>query len=132
MMKAKKVTWTNAKASNVSMPTMNETNAAASDAPSQLSGPRADLASEAAWRMARTNSHKSASAPTAPIYLLHGHEDTVIPAVESVMLGEYLRSKGTPVRLLLTPLITHAEVDRAAAASDVWNLVSFWAEVLKK
>ena len=55
---------------------------------------------------------------------------TVIPAVESVLLAEYLRSKRTPVRLLLTPLITHAEVDRAAAAADVWNLVRFWADVL--
>jgi hypothetical protein len=31
--------------------------------------------------------------------------------------------------LLVTPLITHAEVDRGATASDVWNLVRFWYEV---
>jgi predicted esterase len=75
---------------------------------------------------------RATTAPAAPIYLLHGREDTVIPAVESVMLGEYLRARRTPVRLLLTPLITHAEVDHAAAASDVWDLVRFWAEVLGK
>ena len=70
--------------------------------------------------------------PAAPIFLLHGHEDTVIPAVESVMLSDYLRSKGASVRLLLTPLITHAELDRAPAAGDVWDLVSFWAAVLRQ
>ena len=39
----------------------------------------------------------------------------MIPAAESVLLGDYLRSKGVDVHLLLSGLITHAEVDRAAA-----------------
>ncbi len=30
--------------------------------------------------------------PTAPVYLLHGIDDTVIPAVESALLAESLRS----------------------------------------
>jgi dienelactone hydrolase len=75
---------------------------------------------------------RAIQAPAAPIFLLHGHEDTVIPAVESVMLSEYLRSKGTNVRLLLTPLITHAELDHPPVAADVWDLVSFWAAVLRQ
>lgn len=69
--------------------------------------------------------------PAAPIFLLHGHEDTVIPAAESVVLGDYLRGKGVDVTVLLSGLITHAEIDRAAAMSDTWKLVSFWADVLK-
>ena len=35
-----------------------------------------------------------------------------------------------PVRRLATPLVTHAEVDRTATASAVWELVSFWTDVL--
>ena len=31
-----------------------------------------------------------------------------------------------PVHLLVTPLITHAEVDRPATAREVWNLMRFW------
>jgi dienelactone hydrolase len=70
--------------------------------------------------------------PSAPIFLLHGREDTVIPAAESALLADQLRKENVEVHLLLSDLITHAEVDRAAAAGEVWRLVSFWAEVLRK
>jgi dienelactone hydrolase len=70
--------------------------------------------------------------PSAPVYLLHGDDDTVIPAAESALLNDYLRSKGADVHLLLSNLITHAEVNRSATASDTWKLVSFWASVLRQ
>ena len=38
-------------------------------------------------------SPQRAAPPTAPVFLLHGDEDTVIPPAESVMLGEALRSR---------------------------------------
>jgi len=75
---------------------------------------------------------RSSSPPAAPVFLLHGSGDTVIPAAESVILADYLRKEGVDVHLLLSELITHAEVDRTAAASDTVKLVSFWAEVLKR
>jgi dienelactone hydrolase len=67
----------------------------------------------------------------APVFLLHGNDDTVIPAAESAVLAEDLQQKGADVHVLLSGLITHAEVNRAATATDVWKLVSFWAQVLK-
>jgi dienelactone hydrolase len=70
--------------------------------------------------------------PSAAIYLLHGDDDTVIPAAESALLNDYLRSKGANVHLLLSNLITHAEVNRAASASDAWKLISFWASLLRQ
>ena len=70
--------------------------------------------------------------PTAPIFLLHGDDDTVIPAAESALLNDYLKSKGTPVHLLLSNLITHAEVNRSASIADKWKLISFWADVLRQ
>ena len=75
---------------------------------------------------------RAASVPSAPVFLLHGSEDSVIPTVESVLLADYLRSKGVEVHLLVSELITHAEVDRSAAAADTWKLISFWANVLKR
>ena len=75
---------------------------------------------------------RAESAPTAPIFLLHGDEDVVIPAAESALLNDYLKSKGTPVHLLLSNLITHAEVNKSATASDAWKLISFWANVLRQ
>jgi dienelactone hydrolase len=72
------------------------------------------------------------AAPRAPVYLLHGTEDNVIPAVESFLLADALRSRGVEVHQLATPLITHAEVDRAATASAMWRLVGFWAGLLEE
>lgn len=73
-----------------------------------------------------------ATPPAAPVYLLHGIEDTVIPTVESVILAEHLRQQEVDVNVLLSQLITHAEVDRGAAAAEAWKLVAFWAGVLKR
>jgi acetyl esterase/lipase len=70
-----------------------------------------------------------AAPPAAPVFLLHGADDNVIPAVESVLLAEHLRPH-TQVEVLLTPLITHAEVDRPSDVVEIWKLVSFWADVL--
>jgi len=69
--------------------------------------------------------------PRAPVFLLHGADDTVIPSVESLLLARHLES-ATHVRTLLSGLITHAEGDRAAAASEVIKLVRFWAEILNE
>ena len=70
------------------------------------------------------------AAPTAPVYLLHGTDDNVIPAIESELLAATLRSRHVAVHQLATPLITHAEVDRSATVSAMWRLVSFWQHVL--
>jgi dienelactone hydrolase len=72
------------------------------------------------------------SAPAAPVFLLHGAEDTVIPPVESVLLADTLRMRGVRVRLLLSALITHAEVDRSAAAAEMWKLIAFWSDALRR
>jgi dienelactone hydrolase len=71
-----------------------------------------------------------AAAPAGTVYLLHGADDNVIPAIESRLLAGELRARGVRVRQLATPLITHAEVDRDAALSDIWDLVRFWAALL--
>ena len=66
-------------------------------------------------------------APSAPVYLLHGADDNVIPAAESEMLATDLRARGGRVTQLSTPLITHAEVDHPPEIAEIWKLVRFWA-----
>jgi dienelactone hydrolase len=66
-------------------------------------------------------------APSAPVYLLHGADDNVIPPAESEMLAADLRARGGRVTQLSTPLITHAEVDHPPAIGEIWKLVRFWA-----
>ncbi len=55
----------------------------------------------------------------------------MIPAAESAIFSEDLRRKGADVHVLLSGLITHAEVNRAATYIDVWKLISLWAQVFK-
>jgi pimeloyl-ACP methyl ester carboxylesterase len=73
-------------------------------------------------------SPEMASDLTAPVFLIHGADDNVVPAMESAWLADRLK-KQVPVHVLITPLITHAEVDRGAGATDVWRLVRFWHDV---
>ena len=74
-------------------------------------------------------SAERADPPAAPIFLLHGVDDNVIPSMETVLLAEYLRGRAT-VHGLLSGLITHAEVNRAASALEVWRLAKFWRDLM--
>ena len=78
----------------------------------------------------RALSPATEASPRAPVYLLHGTDDNVIPAIESSLLAETLRARGVAVRQLATPLITHAEVDKSATVSAMWKLVAFWEHLL--
>ncbi len=69
--------------------------------------------------------------PRVPVFLLHGAGDTVIPAAESLALARYLEGR-TPVRVLLSELITHAEMDHPPTTREVWELVRFFGEILRK
>jgi dienelactone hydrolase len=71
-------------------------------------------------------------APTAPVFLLHGRLDTVIPAAESVYMAQRLRTQSVRVRLLLTDLISHADADQPAGVLDVWRLTRFWGDLLAR
>jgi dienelactone hydrolase len=67
--------------------------------------------------------------PRAATYLLHGADDNVIPAMESQLLAARL-SGSAEVHLLVTPLITHAEVGRPSQVGEVWKLIRFWTLLL--
>jgi hypothetical protein len=75
-------------------------------------------------------SPERARPPIAPIFLLHGVDDNVIPSVETVLLAEHLKGKAR-VEGLLSGLITHAEVNRTATSTEVWRLATFWRDIMK-
>jgi dienelactone hydrolase len=68
-------------------------------------------------------------APAAPVFLLHGVGDTVIPPAESQRMADRLRAV-VPVRLLVTEVITHAEANPGPHVADVWQLARFWGDLL--
>ena len=76
-------------------------------------------------------SPERAEPPKAPVFLLHGVDDNVIPSVESVLLAEHLKGK-VEVHGLLSGLITHAEVNRTATSTEVWRLANSWREIMAK
>ena len=69
--------------------------------------------------------------PAAPVFLLHGIDDNVIPAAESEYLAAELRGHA-PVKLLLSGLISHAEADQAVHVGDVLDLAGFWGDLLSR
>jgi pimeloyl-ACP methyl ester carboxylesterase len=69
--------------------------------------------------------------PSARIYLLHGRDDSVIPAAESQHLADRLRGH-VPVRLLVTQLISHADADQPADMTDIVKLGLFWGDLLDR
>jgi dienelactone hydrolase len=68
--------------------------------------------------------------PHAPVYLLHGLDDNVVPSAETRLLARWLDGK-TKVHSVLTPLITHAEVNRKARFIQYWELITFWRAVME-
>jgi fermentation-respiration switch protein FrsA (DUF1100 family) len=68
---------------------------------------------------------------TAPVFLLHGANDSVVPASEMLSLARQL-GHTTRVRAFASQLITHAEANRGAALAELWALSSFWQELLSQ
>ncbi|MBP6715862.1 MAG: hypothetical protein KA205_03305 [Acidobacteria bacterium] len=76
-------------------------------------------------------SPERSAATQAPVFLLHGAHDNVIPFTETPKIEAYLRANGNArVTSLLTPLISHANVAASPKPSEVWRLIQFWAAML--
>jgi len=67
----------------------------------------------------------------AALFLLHGTEDNVIPSLEAEYLADEVRGR-TPVRLLLTNVISHARIERTPRAGEVLELTGFWGDLLSR
>jgi len=68
---------------------------------------------------------------TAPVFLLHGADDSVVPASEMLMLARELQHT-TQVHAFASRLITHAETNPGAALTEMWSLSGFWQQLLAK
>jgi hypothetical protein len=63
------------------------------------------------------------------VLLLHGADDNVIPAVESTLLAKALEPH-TRVHVLLSGLISHAELDKPMDVGELARLIALWREAL--
>ncbi len=69
--------------------------------------------------------------PACPVFILHGADDNVVPAVESLWLARYLQGR-TRVRALSSRVITHAELNSRQDWREIWQLVDFFASLLRQ
>jgi pimeloyl-ACP methyl ester carboxylesterase len=69
--------------------------------------------------------------PTAPVFLLHGAGDSVVPATEMLDLARLLKGQ-TEVHAFASQLITHAETAKATALTEMWRLAGFWGDLLRR
>ncbi len=68
--------------------------------------------------------------PRAPVFLIHGRTDTVIPQTETTSLAAHLQAQGhSDVTSLLTPAVSHADPNPHISAKDVWQLMSMWVAI---
>jgi hypothetical protein len=80
--------------------------------------------------MAPVSPHGHLAGLTAPLYLLHGAGDTVIPATETLWLAH--DAPPAAVRaVLVSPALVHVELEGEPGAGEKWALVHFMAQVLR-
>ncbi len=79
--------------------------------------------------MAAVSPHGRIGNVHAPVFLLHGSGDTVIPSSETLWLANDL-PPGTVHELLVTPALVHVELEGEPPIAQKWALVHFMATVL--
>ncbi len=67
---------------------------------------------------------------TVPVYLLHGEADNIIPAAEMLWIESELQAT-TLQAGLVSPVLSHIDMQKAPSAWDEWKLVHFMAMVLR-
>jgi len=67
--------------------------------------------------------------PEAPVFLVHGASDNVIPQTETISLAAHLRARNGRVTTLLTPAVSHADAEARVSVGDVWQLIRIWVAI---
>jgi pimeloyl-ACP methyl ester carboxylesterase len=65
----------------------------------------------------------------APVYLLHGAGDSVIPSTETLWLA-HDAPDGCVQNALISPAVVHVELEGKPSVTDQWNLVNFMAQII--
>lgn len=66
---------------------------------------------------------------TVPVFLLHGEADNIIPAAETLWMASELRAT-TLQAALVSPVLSHLDMQKAPSLWETWKLVHFMALVL--
>jgi dienelactone hydrolase len=86
---------------------------------------------ESAEAMARVSPRGNLGGLRAPVFLLHGAGDTVIPPSETLWLASEVPAARL-VQVLVTPVIEHVEMRGEPALLEQWELVRFMTALLDR
>jgi dienelactone hydrolase len=81
--------------------------------------------------MSAASPHGHLGSLRAPVLLLHGTGDRVIPASETLWLAQDV-PHGLVKDVLLSPAIVHVELEGEPGVAEQWALVDFMADVLAR
>lgn len=74
-------------------------------------------------------------ATLAPVFLVHGSVDTVIPQTETTLMAAFYDGapgrRGMKAEWLLTPAVSHADASETVTLTDVWQLLGFWKKIFR-
>ena len=65
-----------------------------------------------------------------PVYLLHGEADNIIPSAETLWMAQELRPEDLQA-VLVSPVLSHIDLEATPGAMDEWRLVLFFALVMR-
>lgn len=65
-----------------------------------------------------------------PAFLVHGQDDPIIPSLETLWLARELPAH-VPRRVVVTPLLRHAERGKPPTLRETWELIDFMAAILR-
>jgi pimeloyl-ACP methyl ester carboxylesterase len=64
-----------------------------------------------------------------PVYLLHGEADNIIPSAETLWMATELPREDLKA-MLVSPVLSHIDLDAKPGAVDEWQLVHFFALIM--
>jgi len=64
--------------------------------------------------------------PSAPVFLVHGRDDNVIPTAQLTALADDLRARGTRVDAIATSFVSHAEAKSDVRLGEALALIRWW------
>ncbi len=82
-----------------------------------------------AAEMEQLSPHEKMRTMVTPVYLLHGQADNIIPAAETLWMQSELPAT-TLQAALVSPVLSHVNLDGEPRAGDGWRLVHFFALVM--
>ncbi len=77
-------------------------------------------------QMQEVSPHGNLEGLIAPVYILHGLDDDVIPSEEALWLRQDLAQSGKLRRIVISPLVSHVSIQgNSITWKDKWSLVYF-------